>query len=194
MNRSEKCRWRALGLVLAVAACGQDGVNPLAPQHEPAGAPMAVESAGEEADPGDSPSGTDEVSSISDRLTALANGYGTYGVNHGVNLQRRAMMRAAGLAPQNRPYVFDGIQDCWGYVRQVWNALLSDGNTHGGDYSPTCAVTQGGTTEFVNGRSDRRFWLTLSGGMRVADAPSADWLPITDPNILAPGDALSTAQ
>lgn len=116
-----------------------------------------------------------QLRTLGDRINWLSNNG-----HFGVALQRKVMERAAGIAPHNRPYVFDGVQDCWGYVRQVWNAILSDGTTHPEDYHPNSY--------------DRGRWLGLSGGILTADAPNGDWKLITDVNALVPGDLLSTHQ
>jgi len=100
--------------------------------------------------------------------------------NHGVDLQRKVMERAEGIAPHSRPYQFDGIHDCYGYVRQVWNAFLADGGAHTEDYAP-------------NAYNASR-WLGVDGGLPVATAPDANWVPITDVNLLVPGDVLATHQ
>jgi len=98
----------------------------------------------------------------------------------GVVLQQMVIQRAAGIAPHNRPYVFDGIGDCYGYVRQIWNAILYDGSVHAEDYYPN---------SYVKSR-----WIGITGGIPVATAPSSDWALITDRNQLRPGDILSTDQ
>ena len=90
------------------------------------------------------------------------------------------LTRANRIAEQNRPYVFNGVQDCWGYVRQVWNAILSDGGAHPEDYPPN--------------NYNRQRWLGLTGGLLVADAPNGDWVYISDKNALLAGDLLSTDQ
>jgi hypothetical protein len=98
----------------------------------------------------------------------------------GTALQQAVLKRAEGIAPWNRPYVFNGVQDCYGYVRQVWNAILFDGSTHGEDYHPK---------PYNRGR-----WLGVAGGLPVADAPSSSWVTFSNPSQLLPGDVLSTAQ
>jgi hypothetical protein len=90
------------------------------------------------------------------------------------------LARAEGIAPHNRPYVFNGVQDCYGYVRQVWNAILYDGSMHSEDFYP-------------NSYNKSR-WLGVSGGLPVADYPSSNWVYFSDPSVLLPGDVLSTHQ
>jgi uncharacterized protein YgiM (DUF1202 family) len=90
------------------------------------------------------------------------------------------LARAEGIAPHNRPYVFNGVQDCYGYVRQVWNAILYDGSMHSEDFHPNSY--------------DKSRWLGVSGGLPVADYPSSNWVYFSDPNVLLPGDVLSTHQ
>lgn len=98
----------------------------------------------------------------------------------GEQLQKMLKERMDGIAPHNRPYVFNGVQDCYGYCRQVWNAVLYDGGAHEEDYYPNSYNTSR--------------WLNVSGGLPVADAPSSNWALITDYNDLVPGDVLSTHQ
>ncbi len=90
------------------------------------------------------------------------------------------LARAEGIAPHNRPYVFNGVQDCYGYVRQVWNAILYDGSKHSEDFYP-------------NSYNKSR-WLGVSGGLPVDDYPSSNWVYFSSPDQLLPGDVLSTHQ
>ncbi len=98
----------------------------------------------------------------------------------GTALQQAVLARAEGIAGWNRPYVFNGVQDCYGYVRQVWNAILHDGSPHAEDFYPK---------PYNSSR-----WLGVAGGLPVADAPSSSWVTFSSPSQLLPGDALSTAQ
>jgi len=98
----------------------------------------------------------------------------------GTILQQMVMQRAEGIAPHNRPYVFDGVGDCYGYVRQVWNAILYDGNVHSEDFYPKSY--------------NKSRWHNITGGLPVGTAPDSDWALITDRNQLLPGDVLSTHQ
>jgi hypothetical protein len=100
--------------------------------------------------------------------------------NFGADLQARLMQRAEGVAPHDRPYQLDGMHDCYAFVRQVWNAFLFDGGLHAEDFYPN--------------PFDVTRWLTIDGGLLTGDAPSPSWVPITDPNLLLPGDILATAQ
>ena len=95
-------------------------------------------------------------------------------------LQQMVMRRCEGLAPFNRPYSFDGIGDCWGYVRQVWNAILHDGGEHTEDYTAPY---------------DKTRWI-LSGSpyIPVADSPSNNWTKVTSLDDLPIGVPLSTHQ
>jgi uncharacterized protein YraI len=104
-----------------------------------------------------------------------------YGVGeNAVTSSQTVLARAEGIAPHNRPYVFNGVQDCYGYVRQVWNAILFDGSMHSEDFYP-------------NGYNKSR-WLGVAGGLPVGDYPSSNWVYFSDPNVLLPGDVLSTHQ
>jgi hypothetical protein len=96
----------------------------------------------------------------------------------GTRLQEMIISRANGLQTQNRPYVMDGKVDCWGYVQQVWNSILID-----------CKVNE---SEFGNTGSHK--WVKRNGGLLVGDAGSADWVAITDWNVLAKGVPLSSHQ
>jgi hypothetical protein len=96
----------------------------------------------------------------------------------GVALQQAVLERAAGIAPHNRPYIFNGVQDCYGYVRQVWNAILTDGSSHPEDFYPK--------------PYDRTRWLGAPEGLPVADATSSKWAYFSSPSQLVPGDVLAT--
>lgn len=98
----------------------------------------------------------------------------------GVVLQNMVMLRCAGIAPWNRPYRFNGIGDCYGYCRQVWNAILADGSPHREDFYP-------------HPYNPKR-WLSISGGLPVNDYPDPNWIRFTNPNVLVKGDLLATAQ
>ncbi len=115
--------------------------------------------------------------SLQDRINRLAKS----GIS-GVVLQNMVMVmaRCVGIAPWNRPYCFNGIEDCYGYCRQVWNAILADGSPHTEDYYPH--------------PYNQRRWLDLPGGLPVNDYPDPDWIHFSDPGVLVPGDLLATAQ
>ena len=98
----------------------------------------------------------------------------------GVVLQKMVMLRCAGIAPWNRPYRFNGIGDCYGYCRQVWNAVLADGLPHREDFYPH--------------PYNQKRWLNLPGGLPVDDAPDPNWIRFTNPRVLVKGDLLATAQ
>ncbi len=98
----------------------------------------------------------------------------------GAVLQKLVMARCAGLAPWNRPYQFNGIGDCYGYCRQVWNAILANGSPHAGDYYPH---------PYVKAR-----WLNLPGGIPVNTYPDRHWVYFSDRDVLLPGDLLATSQ
>lgn len=106
--------------------------------------------------------------------------FGTFSATRPVGkaLQRAVLRRAAGLARQNRPYIFNGVQDCYGYIRQVWNAILHDGSAHPEDFYPKAY--------------NRRRWLSVARGLPVADAPSSKWAYFSSPSQLLPGDVLAT--
>ncbi len=95
-----------------------------------------------------------------------------------VALQQMVMRRCKGLAPFNRPYSFDGVGDCWGYVRQVWNAILHDGQEHPEDYTAPY--------------NKNRWILGGSQYIPVADSPSSNWAKVTSLDNLPIGVPLST--
>lgn len=98
----------------------------------------------------------------------------------GKRLQDMVLQRAAGLMTQNRPYVMNGTVDCWGYVRQTWNAILVDCNIH---------------TEEFNSKTSHRWVANPAGGLLVGDGGSNDWQPINgDWSKLAPGVPLASKQ
>ncbi len=99
----------------------------------------------------------------------------------GSALQQLALQRMAGIAPQNRPYVFNGVGDCYGFVRQVWNAILSDNKPHEEDFFP-------------KPYNKTRWILTGSRYLPVNDYPSSKWIRIADLDALLPGDVLATHQ
>jgi len=98
----------------------------------------------------------------------------------GIVLQNMVMDRCAGVAPQNRPYVFDGIGDCYGFCRQVWNAILYDGSVHSEDYYPNAY--------------NKSRWLNITGGIPVNTAPDPNWIYFASGSELVTGDLLATAQ
>ncbi len=98
----------------------------------------------------------------------------------GVVLQNMVMARCAGIAPWNRPYRFNGIGDCYGYCRQVWNAILADGSPHREDFYPH--------------PYNLKRWLNLPGGLPVNDYPDPNWVYFSNPKVLVKGDLLATAQ
>ncbi len=118
-----------------------------------------------------------EAQLVGDEPSFQVSAFSTNGVV-GAALQQAVLERAEGIAPHNRPYIFNGVQDCYGYVRQVWNAILADGSAHAEDFWP-------------NGYNRGR-WLGVPGGMPVADAPSSTWVYFSSPSELLPGDALAT--
>lgn len=94
------------------------------------------------------------------------------------SLQQMIMRRAAGIAPHNRPYDFNGIGDCWGYVRQVWNAVLFDGREH--------------TEDYASGYNKSRWIRSGAPYLPVADAPSNNWAKVTNFDNLPLGVPLSS--
>jgi hypothetical protein len=98
----------------------------------------------------------------------------------GVVLQNMVMARCAGIAPWNRPYRFNGVGDCYGYCRQVWNAILADGSPHSKNYYPH--------------RYNPKQWINLPGGLPVNDYPDPNWIRFSNPDVLVKGDLLATAQ
>lgn len=91
-------------------------------------------------------------------------------VNAGISgsvLQNLVASRANGIAPWNRPYVFDGVGDCYGYTRQVWNAILFDGSAHTEDYYPNAY--------------NKSRWIGVVGGLPVGTGPNdPTWGPISE--------------
>lgn len=102
--------------------------------------------------------------------------------NAAVSLQQMILRRCEGIGPKNRPYEFNGIGDCWGFVRQVWNAVLSDGREHTEDYG--------------SGYNKGRWVLAGSKYLPVNDASSSNknWVKVTNFNDLPIGVPLSSHQ
>lgn len=98
---------------------------------------------------------------------------------YGERLQNIIKQRAEGIMPYNRPYIFNGVQDCYGTVRQVWNAVLYDGGAHAEDFSWAYNKSR---------------WIGVDGGLPVGTAPDGNWQRITDLNQLKMGDILATHQ
>lgn len=98
---------------------------------------------------------------------------------YGEKLQNIVRQRVEGIMPYNRPYIFNGVQDCYGSVRQTWNAILYDGGAHPEDFS---------------WGYDKSRWMGVNGGLPVATAPDSDWQPIRNLNDLRVGDILATHQ
>ena len=69
-------------------------------------------------------------------------------------------------------YCGDAYNDCYGFVRRVWNPFLAG-------MTAACRKTAGMGTRTA---------------LPVADAPDSLWAKITDPTMLIPGDVLATAQ
>lgn len=89
-------------------------------------------------------------------------------VNNGIcgpALQARLKIRADGLLAWNRPYKGDGVTDCYGYCRQVWNAILFDGSAHTEDF-----------TNYDIGRA--KYWENVTGGIPVNTYPDSNWVSI----------------
>lgn len=99
----------------------------------------------------------------------------------GILLQEMVQSRAEGLLEWNRPYTFDGVRDCYGYVRQIWNSILSAGNAHVSDF-------------FNYSYEIARLRINVPGGLPVDDYQSSDWEKITDLDELKTGDILGTTQ
>ena len=104
--------------------------------------------------------------------------------NFEITLRAMAKARMIGLAPHNRPYIMDGVMDCWGYTRQVWNAILDpdDGGLHREDFA------------WSGVHYDKKRWLkTGAPYLPVNDGPnSGNWALIGDLDNLLTGDVLST--
>jgi len=101
-------------------------------------------------------------------------------VTRGTRLQELLMRRCKKIAYWNRPYRFNGIGDCYGYCRQVWNAVLADGKEHAEDYYPN--------------QYDQKRWINLKGGIPVNTHPDTNWIYFSGPEVLVPGDLLATDQ
>lgn len=109
-------------------------------------------------------------------------------VNRGIcgkNLQNLAMTRCNGIMAWNRPYMGDGVKDCYGYTRQVWNAILYDGKVHSEDFS---------NYDYTKANA----WLAIAGGLPVNTGPSdPNWASISSlggVGKLLPGDVCGTTQ
>ncbi len=83
------------------------------------------------------------------------------------------------LWPDDKPgttiehgYCGDGYNDCYGFVRRVWNPFLAG-------MTAACRKTAG---------------MGTSTALPVGDAPDSLWAKITDPTMLISGDVLATAQ
>jgi len=98
----------------------------------------------------------------------------------GTRLQAILMRRCENIAYWNRPYEYNGIGDCYGYCRQVWNAVLADGKEHPEDYYPN--------------RYDQKRWLNLKGGIPVNTFPDTNWIHFSSTQALVAGDLLATHQ
>ncbi|MCU0439455.1 MAG: hypothetical protein MUC49_16300 [Raineya sp.] len=99
-------------------------------------------------------------------------------------LSEMIMRRCANIAPYNRPYSFDGVGDCWGYVRQVWNAVLHDGREHTEDYNnPNYNKTRWCNGNMIGGKY-----------LPVADYVSTNWKKVTNWNDMPKGVPLSSHQ
>ena len=102
----------------------------------------------------------------------------------GSMLQNILKTRAEGLISWNRPYQGDGVKDCYGYCRQVWNAILLDGRAHVSDF-----------TNYDVGKA--RSWEGLKGGIPVNTWPDSNWVTIASlggVTNLACGDLLGIVQ
>jgi hypothetical protein len=98
----------------------------------------------------------------------------------GLQLQKMVLSRCEHIAYRNRPYEYNGVGDCYGYCRQVWNAILSDGQEHAEDYAPN--------------QYDQQRWLDSKSGIPVNTAPDTNWVQFSSPDVLLPGDLLATHQ
>ena len=96
----------------------------------------------------------------------------------GAALQKMVMNRCEHIAHWNRPYQYDGVGDCYGYCRQVWNAILSDGREHAEDYYPH--------------PYDKKRWINIKGGIPVNTFPDTNWVRFSSAEVLVTGDLLAT--
>ncbi len=99
-------------------------------------------------------------------------------IPHGTRLQEMVMSRCEHIAYWNRPYEYNGIGDCYGYCRQVWNAILADGKEHTEDYYPH--------------KYDKERWIYFKGGIPVNTFPDTNWVYFSSFKVLVPGDLLAT--
>lgn len=103
---------------------------------------------------------------------------------YGATLQNLIVNRARGIMAWNRPYTYDGVKDCYGYCRQVENAVLYDGSSHSEDY-----------TNYSYTRAN--YWLGIAGGIPVNTYVDPNWASISSlgglGNLL-PGDLVGTSQ
>ncbi|HLX72990.1 MAG TPA: hypothetical protein VKV04_25475 [Verrucomicrobiae bacterium] len=101
-------------------------------------------------------------------------------VVRGARLQEMVLSRCEHIAYWNRPYQYDGVGDCYGYCRQVWNAILSDGQEHTEDYSPH--------------PYDKKRWVGFKSGIPVNTFRDTNWVHFSSADALLPGDLLATDQ
>ena len=101
-------------------------------------------------------------------------------IARGTKLQAMVLSRCKHIAYWNRPYQYNGIGDCYGYCRQVWNAILVDGKEHAEDYYPN--------------HYDRNRWINFKEGIPVNTFPDTNWVYFSTSKVLMPGDLLATDQ
>lgn len=101
----------------------------------------------------------------------------------GVKLQMMVKARAEGIMAVNRPYLGNGIIDCYGYVRQIWNPIIASGSHHPEDFK-TASYTQSVMVTRIN----------QARGLPVNDCSSPKWAPITNLDQLKIGDIVGTVR
>lgn len=106
----------------------------------------------------------------------------------GQRLVDSVLQRTNGIMGINRPYLYDGVGDCYGFVSQVWNPLLSDGTNHPEEFY-TSSYSASQMYYWAKGDAPRK--LPRGDGLY-----SPDWAPVSSigKDNLKVGDVLGTTQ
>jgi hypothetical protein len=94
-------------------------------------------------------------------------------------------------------YVLDGVDDCYGYVQQVWNPILSSGSPNAFYYFRQNAnfATPSIRASWANTNGDASYLPRVDAGWSSQSyRPNADWAPFSSGAELYRGDVLSTHQ
>ena len=169
VKKNKKILWKILGLIttliitMVMAGCSQEVTSPKDSEGQINGHEI------------------EKSSSIDQGVSYLR----SRGLTGSV-LQGMVMQRANGIRPYNQNYLGDSVMDCYGYCRQVWNAIISDGSVHSEDFYP-------------NGYSwsEMRHWVQdVANGLPVNDYVSSNWAAISSIGLdnLKPGDVIGTVQ